>query len=95
MRRQAVLIFVLGVLCGALILAGGVFALQAFGNEAKAQTGATWKYQHWGDVRLNAGFTTPNPEVYIDDWVQRLPADCDLVFMGDARNVIFYRCPSS
>lgn len=93
MRRQAALIFVLGVLCGVLILTGGVFALQAFGNEAKAQSGTTWKYQYWDKAQLNGGFTSPDPKKYVDDWVQALPADCDFVFMGDARNVIFYRCP--
>lgn len=95
MRSRLIAVFVVGVLVGAVLLGGGGFALQAFGDEAEAQGGATWQYQYWSDTKLNGGDFEPNPDVFIDDWVQELPAECDFQFLGDARNVIFYRCPAS
>jgi hypothetical protein len=41
MRSRLIAVFVVGVLIGAALLGGGVIALQAFGNEALAQSGAT------------------------------------------------------
>lgn len=95
MQNRLLGVFAVGVLAGALLLGGGVFALQTFGSSAEAQSGATWQTKYWNEGRINNGVTTPNPERYLDDWVNALPVECDFLFAGDARNVVFYRCPVS
>ncbi len=95
MRSRVVAVFLAGVLFGAVLLGGGVVALQHFGEDVQAQGENTWQVQYWSETQINNGFVSPDPSEYIDDWVRELPANCDIVPMGDVRNILFYRCPSS
>lgn len=90
MRSRLIAVFVVGVLVGAVLLGGGVFALQSFGSEAEAQGGATWQLQVIEPKRIADTVVIED----IEDWVTALPAECDLVpsVQGD---LFFYRCPAS
>jgi len=88
MRRKAILFFVVGMLCGALILGGGLFALQAT-SSAQAQTAAKWQVTKsyiigdWG----KGGADDPAA------WVKSQPTTCDLMPVYDSAFVSFYyRC---
>lgn len=97
MRSRFLAAFAVGVFVGALLLSGGVFALQAFGNDAQAQSGATWQTKGWspeiGPGMYNMDRHSPNPDQFVDDWVRTLPAECDLVTLDDYQ--LAYRCPVS
>lgn len=94
MAKRTLAVFIVGILCGAVLLGGSLFTLQAWSSNAQAQDEpATWQVQYWSDVAINNGDLTPDPDRYIDDWVRALPSECDIVPMGDVRNVLFYRCP--
>lgn len=97
MRSRLLAVFVVGVLAGALLLGGGVFALQTFGGDAGAQSGATWQTKGWspeiGLGMYNMDRYSPDPEAFVDDWIRTLPAECDLVALDDYQ--LAYRCPVS
>ena len=97
MRSRLIAMFVIGVLAGALLLGGSVFALQSFGDDVEAQSGATWQTKGWtfeiGLGMYNMDRYNPNPDQFVDDWVRTLPAECDLVTLGEYQ--LAYRCPAS
>lgn len=84
---QGVALFAVGVLVGAVLL-GGIALPGITGESVEAQGSATWQVQQ---------FNTPvRPDsariVEIQDWVESLPAECDLVASPNF-NWYFYRCP--
>jgi len=90
MRSRLVVVFIVGVLVGAVLLGGGAAVLQHSGEDAQAQSAGTWQLQI---VEKNA----VTDSVVIEDiaaWVTSLPAACDLV-PSIQGNMYFYRCPSS
>jgi len=93
MRNQAVLYFVIGALSAIIIMGGGLVALHSSGEDAEAQGTGTWQTKIWPDSVINNGFTEPDPETYIDDWLAELPIECDIVFQAGSGNLLFYRCP--
>ena len=97
MRSRLIAMFVIGVLAGALLLGGSVFALQSFGDDVEAQSGATLQTKGWtfeiGLGMYNMDRYNPNPDQFVDDWVRTLPAECDLVTLGEYQ--LAYRCPAS
>jgi hypothetical protein len=88
MRSRLIAVFVVGVLVGAALLGGRVFALQAFGNEAQAQSGATWQVEYLGEGGEKVYIET------IEKFVTSLPAECDLV-TSTQKDLFYYRCPAS
>lgn len=98
---QGVALFTVGVLVGALVLGGGSFALPVIGDDAKAQGAATWQSKAWhgeigpGEVEINYGQSAPDPEAFLNDWVETLPAECDLgpIFQTRFDTAVMYRCP--
>lgn len=88
MRRKAVLLFVLGMLCGALILGGGLFALQSTSG-AQAQAPAKWQVTKSYLVGLWGKGGADDPTT----WLKNQPASCDIQpVVGNAMVSFYYRC---
>ena len=72
-------------------------SLQSFGDDVEAQSGATLQTKGWtfeiGLGMYNMDRYNPNPDQFVDDWVRTLPAECDLVTLGEYQ--LAYRCPAS
>lgn len=98
MGKRMVFIFLVGMLCGAMLLGGGVFALQHFGDDVQAQSSATWQV-----VGGPEGFSIGNwgagqgPDVSLDEWIEIVPVECDIQTIARGVSVVsaYYRCPES
>lgn len=96
MRDRAAMVFVAGMLCGALVLGGGYLAIDALTDDAQAQNTGTWQVAGPPDgfsaYDYGAGL---GPEQSLDDWIRQLPASCDIEILerGVSFTTILYRCP--
>ena len=86
MRVRITTVFLVGVLCGAALLGGALFAVQNVGNDVQAQSGNTWQVEYLGDYPAGSV-----PQMFIES----LPAECDLVPDPHDNWLMFYRCPES
>lgn len=83
-------VFVVGLLCGAVI----VGALTVHDRAAPARAAGQWQSKYFGDKYiLNGGSVKTDPKRYIDDFIMTLPSDCDIVFQPAADRIVYYRCP--
>jgi len=91
--RQGVVLFALGVLVGALLLGGGSFTLPGSGDDARAQSEERWRTRIFQDALLNVG-PTGNPDRFLNDWIETLPAECDFGTIEGGRGdlLVYYRC---
>jgi hypothetical protein len=92
--RGAVL-FAVGVLVGMLLLGGGAFTLPWNSEDARAQSSEKWRTQIFEDALLHV--TSPgDPDRFLNDWIETLPAECDLGTIEGERGdiLVYYRCLS-
>jgi hypothetical protein len=101
MQRRIMIAFFAGVLVCALAIGAGAGAFYALSDDAGAQGGETWRVA--GPERgfnLSAWGGGFGPEESFDEWVETMPASCDIRTVprggtsGDYISV-FYRCPDS
>ncbi len=91
MAKRAVFIFLVGVLVGAVLLGGSVFALQNWENNAQAQNSDTWEVEFFSSLLSDS-----SPDGDFLDWVDEMPASCDIETLrhsGGENLTVYYRCP--
>lgn len=89
MRRKAVFLFITGMLCGALLLGGAVFAFQATSGGAQAQASPNWQVTKSYMVALWGKGGADDPTT----WLKKQPTSCDIQEVPYESFVSFYyRC---
>lgn len=94
MRNRVALVFLVGMLAGAMMFAGGFVMATSFADSAEAQRPETWQVAGGEDGFSIGAWGAGDPATSLDAWVAQLPAECDIVPIqrGVSFVSVLYRC---
>lgn len=95
MKGRMIVAFVAGVLCCALLIGATMGIMGAFTGDAQARSGGTWQVAGGDDGFAIADWGTGGgPKVSLDDFIESLPASCDIqtIARGAMYLSVLYRC---